>query len=138
MRSRLALIGTCLATGFAATGTSRIQTICQMQWHRRVLLIAAPASDDPGLVAQAQALNGWRSGAADRDLTTVEIAGHTVTGSSDTAAALRAKYRLPTASFMVVLIGKDGHVAIRSFHPIAPATLAGIIDAMPMRRAGRR
>jgi hypothetical protein len=42
------------------------------------------------------------------------------------------------AAFQVLLIGKDGHVALRSAEPVAAATLQSRVDAMPMRRAGER
>jgi hypothetical protein len=38
----------------------------------------------------------------------------------------------------VVLVGKDGHAALRRSEPIDASTLVATIDAMPMRRAGQR
>ena len=56
----------------------------------------------------------------------------------DTADALRQRFALPPDRFTVLLIGKDGHVAVRSGEPLQGADLTRIIDAMPMRRAGQR
>ena len=61
-----------------------------------------------------------------------------MTGARDTAASLRTRLRLPAARFAIVLIGKDGTVALRSAEPVPADTLQGRIDAMPMRRAGQR
>ncbi len=58
--------------------------------------------------------------------------------SADTAESLRKRYRLPSQSFEVLLIGKDGHVELRSNKPVGAGELQGRIDAMPMRRAGQR
>ena len=68
----------------------------------------------------------------------VEVIGDRVTGARDAASALRIRLQLPTKRFAVVLIGKDGHVALRSGEPVLAETLQGRIDAMPMRRAGQR
>lgn len=114
------------------------QTVAQMRDHRRVLLVAAPAADDPRLRAQRTALAGWRQGAADRDLTVVELVGRVVSGAADDPVALRAAYHLAPGGFAVLLIGKDGHVAYRSAEPITADRLQGRIDAMPMRQAGER
>jgi hypothetical protein len=113
-----------------------------MHWKRRVLILSAPSASDPALVAQRRMLTGWGQGAADRDLTTVEVVGNDVRGdvrgASDDARHLRSRYRIPAAVFAAVLVGKDGTVAMRSAKPVDAADLQGTIDAMPMRRAGER
>lgn len=114
------------------------QSVAQMRDHRRVLIVATSAADDPRLRAQRVALADWRGGAADRDLSVVELVGRVVSGATDDPASLRAAYHLPTNGFAVVLIGKDGHVAYRSAEPVPAEKLQGTIDAMPMRRAGER
>ena len=113
-------------------------TVAAMRWQRRVLVMAAPRADDPGLVAQRRALAGWDAEARARDLTVVTVIGDRVTGAADPAAALRRRYRIPLDRFTAVLIGKDGGVKLHEAGPIAAETLAGTIDAMPMRRAGER
>ncbi|WP_302480229.1 DUF4174 domain-containing protein [Sphingomonas bacterium] len=45
---------------------------------------------------------------------------------------------MPPGDFQVVLVGKDGHEALRRRGPLPIAALQKTIDAMPMRRAGRR
>jgi len=108
-----------------------------LRWQRRLVVVAAPAADDPRLLAQRRTLAGW-PGAADRDVTVVAIIGGAVEGADDTAAALRRLLALRADRFGVVLVGKDGHVALRSGEPVGAAALADAIDAMPMRRAGQR
>jgi DNA-binding LacI/PurR family transcriptional regulator len=121
----------------SATGATA-QTMASMQGHRRILLIAAPNPQDPQVVTQRQILSGWRQQAADRDISVVEVSGRQVTGAADQVAALRKIYRLTPGLFQVLLIGKDGHVALRSARPVAADRLQAIIDAMPMRQAGER
>ena len=113
-------------------------TMAQMRDHRRVLLIAAPVADDPRLRLQRATLAGWSMGAADRDLTVIELVGRTVAGAADDAASLRARFNLLPGSFAVVLVGKDGREAYRSAAPVTAQVLQSTIDAMPMRRAGQR
>ncbi|PTW45823.1 uncharacterized protein DUF4174 [Sphingomonas faeni] len=112
-------------------------TVAQMKWERRILIVSAPAVDDASLTEQQRILARWKTNAAARDLTIVEIIGDTVRGASDPAAALRRKYRLP-ASFTAILIGKDGGEKLRSAKPFPAAALEATIDAMPMRKAGQR
>lgn len=73
-------------------------------------------------------------GLAERDVARVEVVGDMVTGASETAAALRARYKVDGSGFRVVLVGKDGGVKRDQREPIAAARLYGTIDAMPMRQ----
>lgn len=119
---------------FAAAPAS----IDAMRHHRRLLMVVAPAADDPQLAEQRRLLAPWRAGATDRDLSVVELVGDHVTGATDPAPALRRRYGLVPDAFAVLLIGKDGHVVDRSDTPMAADALERKIDAMPMRRAGLR
>ena len=121
-----------------AMAAASVPSVAEMKWQRRVLVVAAPSARDPALAAQRNALRGWRRDAEDRDVQVVEVIGDRVAGARDAAATLRARLRLPHERFGVVLIGKDGHVALRSGEPVLAETLQGRIDAMPMRRAGQR
>jgi len=112
-------------------------TIAQMKWERRVLIVAAPSAEDASLAEQRRILGNWKAEGDTRDLSIVEVVGDQVRGASDPAATIRRKYRLP-AAFTAVLIGKDGGEKLRSAKPFPAAALEATIDAMPMRKAGRR
>ncbi len=120
----------------AASGIA--PTMSEMRGQRRVLIIAAPAADDPRLRAERATLASWSKGAADRNVVVVELVGCTISGAADDAASLRARLYLLPSSFAVVLVGKDGREAYRSAMPVTAQTLQDTIDAMPMRRAGER
>ena len=124
--------------GSALAANAAVPTIASMRDHRRVLVIAAASPDDSRITGQRRLLAGWTRGAADRDVSVVEIAGDRVSGAADNAASLRKRLGISPRRFQVLLIGKDGHVALRSAQPIAATRLQGTIDAMPMRRAGER
>ena len=109
-----------------------------MRWEKRVLLVSAPDASHPSLTEQRSIITGWKSGADERDLAVVEIVGDRVVGASDPAAGVRKRYGLPTSSFTVVLIGKDGGAKLRRSRPISAAVLQATIDAMPMRQDGGR
>ena len=117
--------------------TADPNSIRQMRWERRVLIVSAPQAQDPALAEQRDILARWKPEAAARDLSLVEIVGSSVSGVASDAKTLRRDYRLP-AGFTVLLIGKDAGVKLRRSTPIAAETLARTIDAMPMRRAGER
>jgi hypothetical protein len=130
------LIAAALYTG-AALAAPAEPSMAEMQWHRRVLIISTPAATDAQYLAQQRALSQW-SGGDDRDVSVVRIEGDTVSGSREAAAALRDRYGLKATTFTVALIGKDGHVALRSPTSLTGAQIEGVIDAMPMRKSGQR
>ena len=130
------LIAATIVTAGALAAPSE-PSMAEMQWHRRVLIISTPAATDAQFVAQQRALSQW-SGGDDRDVSVVRIEGDTVSGSREAAAALRDRYSLPPTAFTVALIGKDGHVALRSPTSLTGAQIEGVIDAMPMRKSGQR
>ena len=53
----------------------------------------------------------------------------------DGPGTLAKKFGVDAKTFAVILLGKDGHDAYRSPKPVPAATLYGLIDAMPLRRA---
>jgi hypothetical protein len=112
-------------------------TMADLRWHRRIVLLATDADGAPAFQEQRRILAGW-DGAEERDVSVVEIDGDAVAGAADSARALRRRYDLPRHGFAVLLIGKDGQVALRSASPVTGATLTAAIDAMPMRREGLR
>jgi hypothetical protein len=137
---QLIAVGALVAmSGIGTVGSASLAepTLAEMQWHRRVLIISTPTVAHPEFVAQQHALAQWQGG-DDRDVTVVRIEGTAVSGSRESAAELRERYQLPPETFSAVLIGKDGHVALRSATALSGAQLEGVIDAMPMRKAGER
>lgn len=114
------------------------QTVVEMRHHHRVLIVAAPAADDGQARRQVAALAPHKAQLDARDVVIVTVAGGRVQGAGDSAAALRRRWHLPDDRFTVLLIGKDGHEALRRTDPLSSATLIAAIDAMPMRRAGLR
>lgn len=119
---------TLLAAGF--TSSAAPYPLAGYAWKARVLLVAAPAPDDPQLRAQRDLFAAMRHGAAERDLALVEAVGDTAE-----ARALRRRFGLAPDAFRALLIGKDGGEKLSSATPLGPDRLFPLIDAMPMRRS---
>jgi hypothetical protein len=134
--SKKCMIAAIMLTGVALSSPSE-PSMAEMQWHRRVLIVSTPSAADDQFLAQQRALSQWTRG-DDRDVSVVRIEGDSVLGSREAAAELRHRYNLPPTTFTVALVGKDGHVALRSQTSLTGAQLESIIDAMPMRKAGQR
>jgi hypothetical protein len=112
--------------------------LARERWRHRVVLVFAPAEDDPALARQRESLATAHNGLRERDARVVEVIGERAPSDLD-GAALRAAFD-PGGAFAVVLVGKDGGVKLRDDRPISAELLFRAIDAMPMARdeAARR
>lgn len=126
------------ALGFISAAAAASPTIDQLRWNRRVLIVTAPRASDARLIEQRRILTDWKQGADERDVSVVVVTGDQVHGVSDSAKTVRVTRHLPINNFVMILIGKDGHEAVRSSEPLTSKMLSDRIDAMPMRRAGQR
>lgn len=105
----------------------------------RLLLLFAPTAQDPAYLEQTKLWQGEKTGFDDRQLVTIPVlADARKPVAAESPAALAKKFGVDPKTFAVVLVGKDGHDAYRSPKPVPAATLYGVIDAMPMRRAEMR
>ncbi|MEN9938132.1 MAG: hypothetical protein RLZZ387_4711 [Chloroflexota bacterium] len=110
------------------------------QWRNRLLLLFAPAADDPLFVTQQDALAAHHTGLAERELLVFVLfeatdgAGDSQVVTAAQAAELRARFGVPTGAFTILLVGKDGTEKLRSQGVVPAADLFGLIDSMPMRR----
>jgi hypothetical protein len=129
--TRRAAVGLVAAASLAAATPP---TLAQYTDHSRVVVMFAPTADDARFAAQSAQLAALSKQPTFQSLIVAGVAGETVVGLSDTAAALRRRFAVTPNAFAVLLIGKDGHVALRR-NTVTPAqTLATTIDAMPMRQ----
>ena len=129
-------LGLLAMTAFAAVrgaAPAEPDPLARYRWTSRVLVVVASEAGDPRLTAQREALAHARTGAAERDLVTIEALGRDLK-----AAALREQLHLPADGFHAVLIGKDGGAKLSSTEPIPSQRLFATIDAMPMRREEMR
>ena len=114
------------------------------QWKNRIILVFAPSSDADAYKRQMQEFEGQKDGILDRDLVILELFengesrwGHTPL-SEFVAPRMRRQFDNGRDEFVLILIGKDGTVKLRSNHSVAIWKLFGLIDAMPMRQEEMR
>lgn len=134
------LLGKCLIPGCAAetvtTGTPHDAWFDDVRWEHRLLVITGP---EDRVADQAAACHAVRGGMLDRELIVVDASTEEVrliAGAREdlpAAGSFRTRFDLPTDTFEVVLVGKDGGVKERRTERFETEELFQIIDAMPMR-----
>jgi hypothetical protein len=122
-------------------------TLRAMRECYRALLVFAPALDNPQLVQQFNELKAHATELKSRSVLYVPIVpeGHnqpipgskvpTVRLSEDELAAMRHRFKVEPAEFLVILIGKDGGEKLNSRTPVTVVQLERLIDSMPMRKS---
>lgn len=114
------------------------------QWKNRILLIFAPAADDPARRSLMTEMDNRLIEVRDRELLIGEILE---TGASQfggaplpaqSAEALRKRFSIRKGQFTVILIGKDGETKLRREAPAQAAEIFALIDSMPMRQREMR
>ncbi|MEM6831031.1 MAG: DUF4174 domain-containing protein [Bacteroidota bacterium] len=122
----------------------QINPVAELQWEKRVLIVSAESSASLDDQTQQQRLSDAKKEMMDRDLVVYRLYNDHWFGPSDEPLekgqtdVIREAYAVPTDQFMVVLIGKDGSVKLRSDEPVSVNDLFNLIDRMPMRRAEMR
>ncbi len=109
-----------------------LQELESLRDQFRVLLIFAPTEIAGPAATQEEWLAAHSNQLAERDVELLFVS------NVDGAHTVRERYEVPSGSFAVVLLGKDGQVKMRSAHPVPVDRLCAIIDTMPMRQAEMR
>ncbi len=122
-------------------------TLRAMRGCYRPLLVFAPALDNPQLVQEFNELKAHTGELKTRSVLYVPIVpeGHnqpipgsrvpTVRLSEDELAAMRHRFKVEQADFLVILIGKDGGEKLNSRTPVPVVQLERLIDSMPMHKS---
>jgi hypothetical protein len=125
-------------------------TLRAMRGCYRALLVFAPALDNPQLSDEFNQLKAHAPELKSRSLLYVPIVpeGHnqpipgsrvpTARLSEDELAAMRHRFKVEPADFLVILIGKDGEEKLHSQTPVAVEQIERLIDSMPMRKSEMR
>jgi NADH dehydrogenase [ubiquinone] 1 alpha subcomplex assembly factor 1 len=110
------------------------------RWNYRVLVVSAPAGNDPDFRGQLAAIDAKRPAFEERDMLLVTLVGDgrssagERTLAADEVATARAALAIREDSFAVRLIGKDGGVKLASEAPVPMDEVYALIDGMPMRQ----
>ncbi len=102
------------------------QSLSDLRWQKRVLVIYAPPGSEEKLAQQTQLLEARIADLRERDL--VQIILRQPSDHAELAP------RFPRKTFTVLLLGKDGGEKLRSSRIVQPDALFRLIDSMPMRR----
>jgi hypothetical protein len=111
----------------------------------RPLLVFSPRADDPRLLEQGTILDSAADDMMDRFvmLTPIVTASKNYRTPLDTPyivlsdqerKAIRERFHVPQDRFLVLLLGEDGSVKLRSERPVDAGRLNALIDTMPARR----
>jgi len=101
-----------------------------LEWQNRVLVVFANSERDPRFQDQLAMINEQIEALRERD----------VVVAIDTDPAMKSKLRTTFRphGFMILLIGKDGHKALRKPFPWDIREISRTIDKMPMRQQEMR
>ncbi len=100
--------------------------LADLQWQLRAVVVFSENENDPQFIEQMDLITSRIDELAERDVIVIADSDPTVLND------LRRKLR-PRA-FMLVLIGKDGNVALRKPAPWDVRELSRSIDKMPLRQ----
>ena len=104
--------------------------ISTYEWQNRVLVVFANSERDPRFQDQLALINAQIDALRERD----------VVVAIDADPAMKSKLRTTFRpnGFMILLIGKDGHKALRKPFPWDIREISRNIDKMPMRQQEMR
>ncbi len=102
------------------------------RWQHRVLLIGAPTASQADFQHQKKLLAAEANGLAERDFKVIDVPYDQLTPAD--RQYWTQQLGQPVTGFRVVLIGKDGGIKRTETQPLAPVSLFGTVDKMPMRR----
>jgi hypothetical protein len=125
-----------LAAQAAAPPGGLAEMLSASHWQRRVLLIGAPTADQADFQRQKTLLAASEKGLSERDFQVIEVVYNQL--STADRQCWTQQLGQPLIGFRLLLIGKDGGVKRTETQPLAPASLFGTIDKMPMRRQEMR
>ena len=101
-------------------------TLEHLQWIARPLVVFANSPRDPDFIDQMEEITDGLERLAERDV--IVIVDTDPRGGSDLRTKLRPR------GFMLVLIGKDGQIALRKPLPWTVREVSRSIDKMPLRQ----
>ncbi len=124
MRALLALT---LALAFSVQIVAdEADPLAEYQWLNRPLVIFADTPNDPRFLRQMELLN--------IDPEELEMRDVVILTDTDPSVDNPLREKLRPRDFMLVLLGKDGKVALRKPSPWTVRELSRAIDKMPMRQ----
>ena len=142
--------GCCFSTRAQANPSCAVRpaTLAAMRNCYRPLLIFSPRADDPRLKQQRDILDADADDMMDRFVMLTPVlkdangwqtpldTPYTVLGMKE-MKEIRARFHVPENLFVVLLLGEDGTIKLRSEQPVEASRLNELIDTMPTRKIER-
>jgi len=128
-----------LGIAIAMSSSMSSQSLDDLKWKNRILIISAPYTPDSLASKQVKLLNGDLNGLADRKLVVLMVDLDTITLpiksiSHDTRVDSIPEKYVNHNDFQIILIGLDGTMKETYKRPVTTKVLFEKIDAMPMRK----
>lgn len=101
-------------------------TLEQFKWQARPIVVLADSPLDPAFRQQMELFRAAPERLIERDVKIIT--------DTDTSTPSDVRTRLRPHGFMLVIIGKDGQVALRKPRPWSAQEISRIIDNMPIRQ----
>ncbi|MFT4113609.1 DUF4174 domain-containing protein [Silvibacterium sp.] len=145
----IAAFGSLTPTVLHAQANSKCQTqpktLAAMRDCYRPLLVFSPRGSEAALRDQVKILDNDADDMMDRFVLLTPVladthgyqppldAPHAQLTSAESATA-RRRFHVPDGTFLVLLLGEDGSVKLRSTAPVSTDRLNALIDTMPTRK----
>ena len=133
-----------LAIASAPASSALPESLLQLRWQQRILIVFAPRESDDRALAFDEIFAARACEVRDRELAIVRVFNENdasfngVALNAGDARSLRTHYDVSDKVFAVLLVGKDGGEKLRAGADVSLGDLFARIDRMPMRQAEMR
>ena len=114
--------------------------LTQFQWKNRLLFIFAEDGSHPLFKDLQSQIVSQKAEIDDRDLIVFEVPAHGPARMNNSpldrkeADSIRTHFDIPSNTFSLVLVGKDGGIKLKREDRVDLSDVFGLIDSMPMRQ----
>jgi hypothetical protein len=118
--------------------------LTQFQWKNRLLFIFAEDDSHPLYKDLQSQIVAQKAEVNDRDLIVFEVPAqgparmNTRSLNQKEADSIRDHFAVPSNSFSLILVGKDGGIKLKRSDQVDLKEVFGLIDSMPMRQREMR
>ena len=114
--------------------------LTQFQWKNRLLFLFAEDANDPFFKNLQSQIMAQKAEVDDRDLIVFEVPAQGPARMNNSpldrkeADSIRTHFAIPSNTFSLILVGKDGGIKLKSKDRVDLSDVFGLIDSMPMRQ----
>jgi hypothetical protein len=114
--------------------------LTKFQWKNRLLFLFAEDASDPFFKNLQGQIMAQKAEVDDRDLIVFEVPAQGPARMNNSpldrkeADSIRTHFAIPSNTFNLILVGKDGGIKLKSEDRVDLSDVFGLIDSMPMRQ----